>query len=82
MKQAQPNGDTSPLEGIASSDYARSKRELLSLVNEISSSCAQFDIDLPRIAVIGKLRSGSDLSTAAVLNSFCRQAVCWKIQLD
>lgn len=69
MKHGVSNGDSSSasgLQGIANSDYARSKRALLSLVKEIRSSGAQLDIDLPRIAVVGKQSAGKSSLIEAI----------------
>ncbi|KAL8280533.1 hypothetical protein RQP46_007181 [Phenoliferia psychrophenolica] len=43
---------------IASSAYARERRDLVGLINRIRSSGAQLVVDLPRIAVIGKQSAG------------------------
>ncbi|KAK4705660.1 hypothetical protein P7C70_g541, partial [Phenoliferia sp. Uapishka_3] len=52
--------------GIANSHYAKSKGELVSLINEIRSGGAQLVVDLPRIAVIGNQSVGKSSLVEAI----------------
>ncbi|KAI5479945.1 hypothetical protein MNV49_002235 [Pseudohyphozyma bogoriensis] len=59
------NPTTMPV-GIAASNYAQNKKALVGLVNQIRSGGAQLDIDLPRIAVIGKQSAGKSSLIEAI----------------
>ncbi|GAA5967805.1 hypothetical protein JCM11641_005770 [Rhodosporidiobolus odoratus] len=66
-KAVLTNGDTfaangigkpAAKEGIADSNYARKRRELVTLIDQLRSYGASSEIDLPRIAVIGNQSVG------------------------
>lgn len=54
--------------GINSSRYARSRAEIINLINQMRAAGVATELDLPRVAIIGKARL--DCSSAAIADPF------------
>ena len=78
---ATPPNETTKAQGIATSSYAKSRGQLMALINELRSSGASLEVDVPRIVVIGlSLRTHTRCTLLTLEAAPCyREPECWKI---
>lgn len=57
--------------GIAASSFARSSGELIGLINDLRSSGAALELDVPRVAVIGNQSAGKSSLVEAISGVSC-----------